>query len=90
MLMTFNMQARKDWTINNVRYGFFVNVNNLTDRLNCIQVYESTGKCTDGAEDQSRRRAGNEVGTNTASTFFDRPQFIGERRTITAGLRVTF
>ena len=90
MYMTLDLQARKDWTINNVRYGFFVNVNNLTDRANCIQVYESTGKCTDGAEDQSRRRAGNTVGTNTDSTFFDRPQFIGLRRTITAGLRVTF
>ena len=88
--MNIDLQVRKDWTINNVRYGFFVNVNNLTDRLNCVQVFESSGDCTDGAEDQNRRRAGNTVGTNTDSTFFDRPQFIGARRTITAGLRVSF
>ena len=80
-----DLQVRKDFTFRNARYGFFVDIFNVTDQLNCIQVFESSGDCFDGAEDQSRRRAGNTVGTNTDSTFFDRPQFIGQRRTVTAG-----
>ena len=87
---SIDLQARKDWTVGNVRYGFFLNVTNLTDRLNCVQVYATTGECIGGAEDQNRRRAGNSVNPDTDSTFFDRPQFIGARRSITAGLRVTF
>ncbi len=85
-----DLQLRKDFTFRNARYGFFVDIFNVTDQLNCLQVFESSGDCFDGAEDQNRRRAGNTVGTNTDSTFFDRPQFIGQRRTITAGIRVVF
>ena len=85
-----DIQVRKDFTIKNARYGFFVDIFNATDKMNCIQVFETSGDCTDGAEDQNRRRAGNSVGANTDSTFFDRPQFFGQRRTITAGLRVVF
>ena len=85
-----DLQVRKDFTLNNARYGFFVDIFNLTDKMNCQQVFESSGDCTNGAEDQSRRRAGNSVGTNTDSTFFDRPQFFGKRRTVTAGIRVVF
>jgi len=87
---TLDLAARKDWNLGNVRYGVFLNVNNLTDRLNCIQVYETSGDCRGGALDQRRRRAGNTVGDNVASTFFDRPHFIGERRTLTAGMRLAF
>ena len=32
------MSLRKNWNINNMGYGVFLNVNNLTDRLNCVQV----------------------------------------------------
>jgi outer membrane receptor for ferrienterochelin and colicin len=85
-----DMQLRKDFTFGNARYGIFVDIFNVTDKLNCIQVFETSGNCTSGAEDQDRRRAGNSVGANTDSTFFDRPQFFGQRRTITAGLRVVF
>ena len=84
------MSLRKNWNINNMGYGVFLNVNNLTDRLNCVQVYTTTGECNGGAEDQDRRRAGNAVGNNTYSTFFDRPFYLAPRRSITAGLQVSF
>ena len=87
---SMDMQVRKDFRLNNLRYGAFVNVNNLTDRVNCVQVLNSTGSCLGGTEDQNRRAAGNTVGSGTFSTFYDRPFFIGRRRSIDAGVRVTF
>jgi hypothetical protein len=85
-----DMQLRKDFTFGNARYGLFVDIFNVTDQKNCIQVFETSGDCTNGAEDQDRRRAGNTVDPDTDSTFFDRPQFFGQRRTITAGIRIVF
>lgn len=85
-----NLIASKDFSIANVRYGVFLRVNNLFDRKNCSQVFETTGDCFGGTEDQNRRRAGNAVGSTTDSTFFDRPQYLGERRNFNFGLRATF
>jgi len=85
-----NLLAGKDFNIANLRYGAFVRVNNLLDTQNCIQVFATTGRCDAGAVDQSRSRQGNPVGENAPSTFFDRPQFFGPRRSINAGLRVNF
>ncbi|HKG93177.1 MAG TPA: TonB-dependent receptor [Gemmatimonadaceae bacterium] len=85
-----NMLAGKDFELANVGYGVFVRVNNLTDRKNCIQVFTSTGRCDAGTVDQSRNRTGNSVGNNTTSTFFDRPEYYSERRSIFTGVRVNF
>jgi len=87
---SIDLQFRKDWRMNNLRYGFFLTINNLTDRKNCVQVFPTTGECTGGAEDQDRRRAGNTVGNSTFSTFYDRPFYMGPRRSIDAGLRIAF
>ncbi len=76
--------------MSNLRYGAFVRVVNLLDTKNCNQVFTTTGRCDAGAIDQSRSRQGNPVGENDVSTFFDRPQFFGTRRTINAGIRVNF
>ena len=85
-----DLLAGKDFNIANMRYGVFTRIVNLLDTKNCLQVFGSTGRCDAGTIDQSASRQGNAVGENTASTFFDRPQFFGVRRTINAGIRVNF
>ena len=71
-------------------YKFFLLATNITDRKNCLQPLQTTGQCDVGAPDQSRRRHGNTTGIGTSSTYFDRPQLYGPRRTINFGLRVEF
>ena len=88
--LSMDLLFRKDWRIQDMGYGLFLTVNNLTDRENCVQVYPTTGNCLGGGEDQSRRAAGNTVGANTDSTFFDRPFMRADGRSIEAGLRVSF
>ncbi|MDQ6886335.1 MAG: TonB-dependent receptor [Gemmatimonadota bacterium] len=85
-----DMEAEKGWYVSNVRYGAFVRVANLLDRKNCLQVFATTGNCEGGASPQARLAAGNFTGENESSTFFDRPQYQDIRRTINAGLRVSF
>ncbi len=85
-----NMLAQKEFQIQNVRYGAFVQVINLTDKKNCIQVSPVTGKCTEGAFDFERRRRGNPVGEGATSTLLNRAHWVGQRRTIFAGLRLSF
>ena len=86
-----NALFRKGLSLANVRYEAYVQVNNLFDRVNCRQVFSTTGRCDQGAVDQDRRRQGNTLAPDAAtSTFFDRPYFQGERRTIMGGLRLAF
>lgn len=86
-----DLRAQKQFRIGNLDYQVFVDVFNVTDRVNCIQVFNTTGQCTGGAEDQARRQAGSGFGSRSApSTFFDRPDFQGLRRRIDAGVRVSF
>lgn len=85
-----DLLAGKDLQIANLRYGAFVRVINLTDRKNCVQVFQTTGRCDAGTVDQNRARQGNSVGENASSTFFNRPSFFGARRSIFAGVRVNF
>ena len=81
----------KDFTLSNVRYGFTVQVLNVTDRKNCIQVYTTTGQCTVGAVDVSRNREGNTIAADAiTTTYLDRAQYFGARRSVQAGLRVSF
>ncbi|HET7790690.1 MAG TPA: TonB-dependent receptor [Gemmatimonadales bacterium] len=84
-------QLSKNFQISNLRYGLVVLVQNLTDRQNCVQVYVTTGQCTQGAVDVARERNGNPVAADAiTSTFLDRPQYFGARRSVQAGLRVSF
>jgi outer membrane receptor for ferrienterochelin and colicin len=85
-----NLQAQKNFNVSNVQYGLFMRVTNLLDRENCVQVFESTGNCQAGASAQARLAAGNFTGEGEQSTFFDRPQYVGQRRSFTAGVRVNF
>jgi outer membrane receptor protein involved in Fe transport len=85
-----DLYAQKDWEVGNLRYGAFVRIANLFDTQNCIQVYTTTGRCDAGTIDQSRSRQGNTVGQETVSTFFNRPQYFGERRSVNAGIRLSF
>jgi outer membrane receptor for ferrienterochelin and colicin len=86
--LQLDLQAQKDWTFSNLRYGAFLHVVNLTDRLNCIQVSPATGRCDAGAYDMLRRRVGNPVAPS--ATGLDRPQWIGNRRSILTGVRLSF
>jgi hypothetical protein len=90
MTFTINMQAQKDWTVSNVRYGAFLRINNLTDRKNCSQVFATTGNCNGGASPQARLRSGNFTGEGETSTFFDRPQYLSGRRSINGGISISF
>jgi len=73
-----------------VRYGAFLRVANLLDRKNCAQVFATTGNCDGGASPQSRLRSGNPTGEGETSTFFDRPQYLFDRRSINGGLSISF
>ena len=79
----------KDLNFAGLRYGVFARVANLLDRKNCIQVFTSTGRCDAGSPDQDRRQQGNAV-NSPSSTFYDRAQYYGARRSIFAGARVNF
>ncbi|HWV58146.1 MAG TPA: hypothetical protein VNZ57_11905, partial [Longimicrobiales bacterium] len=69
----------------------YADVFNVFDRINCIQVFVTTGSCDAGAVDQRHRLHGNVLSsTQVTTTFFDRPDFQGERRRIDAGLRIAF
>jgi len=87
---TVNMQAQKDWTVANVRYGAFMRVSNLFDRKNCAQVFATTGNCNGGASPQARLQAGNFTGEGETTTFYDRPQYLFDRRSINGGLSISF
>ena len=86
-----DLLAGKDFNFSNLRYGAFVRVVNLLDRDNCVQVFVSTGTCKSGAVDPRRNRQGNQSDPAfVKSTYFDRPDFFGPRRSILAGARVAF
>ena len=84
-------QLQKGFAIANLRYDAFLTVQNLFDKKNCVQVYESTGRCDAGAIDQSRARQGNSIAPDIAtSTFTDRGDFYGPRRSFLGGIKVNF
>lgn len=85
-----DLRAQKGFSVGDVVYSAFVQVDNLLDQENCIQPLPTTGRCDSGARDQSRRRQGNTTGEATSSTFFDRPHLFGPRRQINVGMRVDF
>ncbi len=85
-----NLQARKDFNVANAQYGLFMRVTNLLDKKNCVQVFATTGNCEGGASAQARLAAGNFTGEGESQTFFDRPQYVGTRRSVMAGVRVNF
>ena len=85
-----NLEARKAWDVSNLRYSTFVRVTNLLDRKNCAQVYATTGNCNGGTSPQARLASGNATGEGEGSTFFDRPQYLYDRRFVNAGVRVDF
>jgi len=81
----------KNFAVSNLHYGFTLEVLNLTDRKNCVEVFVTTGQCTQGAVDVARQRQGNPVAADAiTTTFLDRAQYFGPRRSIQAGLRVLF
>lgn len=84
-------QLSKNFSLSNLRYGFTVQVLNVTDRKNCQQVFVTTGDCTVGAVDQGRSREGNAIAADAvSSTYLNRAQYFGARRSVQAGLRVSF
>ncbi len=90
-IWSIDLRAEKNFQIGNLLYGAFVRVDNLLDTKNCIQVFESTGRCDAGTIDQNQARQGNAVSTlQVNSTFFDRPQFFDQRRRIAVGARLSF
>jgi hypothetical protein len=70
-------------------YDFYFLVNNLLDRKNCVQVFPTTGSCSGGLYDVSRLRLGVE-GAGANSTALDRPHYVGTRRSMIAGIRISF
>ena len=83
------LQLDKRFAIRNVNYSAFFRVSNLLDRKNCAQVFVNTGKCDAGLRDFQNRRVGN-TGDVSTSTGFDQPEYIGARRSLFAGITVSF
>lgn len=79
----------KQFRIGNMAYSAFLQMNNLLDRRNCVQVFVNNGTCDAGLRDFTNRSVGN-TGDATTSTAFDQPEFIGLRRSIAAGITITF
>jgi outer membrane receptor protein involved in Fe transport len=88
-VLNVDLQADKAFRLSNLQWGVFLRVSNLLDRVNCSQVYASTGNCDGGTVDQDRRRTGNGVGAGT-STFYDVASYFGPRRQINFGARMSF
>ena len=87
----FDVRLDKSFNLANMKYGLFMQVANLFDKKNCVQVFPTNGNCVSGAIDQGRRRQGNTVQPDDAtSTFLDRAYFVGQRRQIFGGARVSF
>lgn len=84
-----NLQVDKNFRVANVAYSAFLRADNLLDRKNCVQVFVNTGTCDAGLRDFNNRSVGNTGDANT-STAFDQPEFIGARRSLAAGIRVSF
>jgi outer membrane receptor protein involved in Fe transport len=88
---TVDFRASKAFWWGNVLYDLYLQVNNLFDVKNCLQVFPTTGSCTVGTIDQTRRREGNTVSADAiTSTLVDRPEYFGQRRTILGGIRISF
>ena len=88
---TVDLQFQKGIRVSNLRYDAFVQVRNLLDRQNCVVVFTTTGSCDAGAPDQNRARQGNTIRPDVATTTYgNRADYFGERRTIFGGIRVSF
>jgi hypothetical protein len=96
---TVDLRMEKGWRTANLLYSGFVSVSNLLDRKNCVQVFPSTGQCDSGALAATRLQVGARQGADAApvlsqtggsSTLYDRPQMYASRRSINAGVRVSF
>lgn len=86
-----DLQASKSFPVGHLNVEAYVQIQNLFDRKNCLQVFTTTGECTVGSIDQSRRREGNPVSADQITrTMLDHPEFFGERRAIFGGLRLSF
>lgn len=81
--------VNKQFRLGNMAYSAFLQVNNLLDRRNCVQVFVNNGTCDAGLRDFTNRSVGN-TGDASTSTAFDQPEFIGARRSIAAGITITF
>ena len=88
-VFNIDLQANKDFRLSNLQWGVFLRVTNLLDKVNCQQVYASTGNCIGGTVDQDRRRNGNVSVVNT-TTYYDRASYFGPRRSINFGARMSF
>jgi outer membrane receptor protein involved in Fe transport len=82
--------AAKDFPLATLRLGVFLRVVNLLDQRVCQQVFPSTGMCETGTVDQGRVPRTHVSESIATSTFFDRPQYYGPRRSFNFGLRVQF
>ncbi|MBI4410564.1 MAG: TonB-dependent receptor, partial [Gemmatimonadetes bacterium] len=102
-IYSVDMYLEKAFQVANLRYGAFLRVNNLFDFKTCAQVYPTSGRCNVGAVSSDRSitqgfQNGSPgattivsgLGAGTPNTAFDRPEMFSDRRSITAGLKVSF
>ncbi len=88
-VFTVDLNASKDFWLSNLQWGVFLRVSNLFDSQYCTSVYPTTGNCDGGTVDQDRRRNGN-TQTGGSTTFFNRADFYGARRSFNFGARLSF
>lgn len=90
MRFTVDLMAQKRFRHQNLNYGTFLRVNNLFDRVNCMQVFTSTGRCDSGMITRSRLVTGGVSTTGSLSQNWDRADYLGSPRSISAGVTVSF
>ncbi len=84
---TVDLYVNKRFTIGKFKYGFFVKVYNLFDRLNEIEVFRDTGRATYSTEPLY---VGNERprGLNTLEDYYIHPEFYSAPRRVQIGLQI--
>jgi len=87
----FNMDLylNKQFQIGKFKYGVFLKVYNLLDRLNELQVFQDTGRATYSTE-PLYFGAGRPRGLNTLEDYYIHPEYYSAPRRVQLGVQVGF
>ena len=86
--LTFDLRLFKKLPIAGTEFTLFANVYNLFDRRNEVDVFTDTGRADQTLEAINITRE--DVGNNTLTEFFTRPDFYSEPREVQLGIEFSF
>lgn len=81
---TVDLRAYRTFVLFGIKYKYYLNVDNLLDRLSEVIVYSDTGRAGFTLTRNPAR------GPNTVDEFLNRPDFYSAPRQVTAGLEILF